>query len=150
TRISVMGDSAGGNLALLAAYSMGDSRVQPSCKAPEVKIPSVINLYGPTDMARTYATTGSPNLAPKMQDYIGGPPSAFPDRYRILSPITYINAATPPTISVHGATDRIVPPEQATILDKALAAAGVDHETYLFPWSGHGFDRSWNGIISQV
>jgi acetyl esterase/lipase len=150
TRISVMGESAGGNLALLAAYSMGDSRVPPSCESPQVKIRSVINLYGPTDMARAYAMTGGPYLRSRMVNYIGGPPSEFPSRYYILSPINYINEHTPPTITLHGATDRIVPPQQAVILDKALTAAGVDHETYLFPDAGHGFDRVWNGITSQI
>ena len=48
-RISTMGQSAGGNLALLAAYSVGDRRLPPSCHALDAKIRSVINLYGPTE-----------------------------------------------------------------------------------------------------
>jgi dipeptidyl aminopeptidase/acylaminoacyl peptidase len=70
-----------------------------------------------------------------MDNYIGGPPAAFPDRYKILSPISHINAQTPPMITVQGEADRVVPAEQALILDKALTAAGVYHETYFFPWS---------------
>lgn len=90
-RISTIGSSAGANLALLAAYSMGNPRLPPSCHAMEVKIRSVINLYGPTDMALFYPTTTTDNRK-GMNAYIGGSPSEFPDRYEILSPISHINA----------------------------------------------------------
>ena len=85
-----------------------------------------------------------------MDAYIGGSPSEFPDRYKILSPVSHINAQTPPTITLQGETDRIVPVEQTIILAKALAAAGIDHETYLFPWANHGFDVNWGRIATQV
>jgi len=150
-RISTMGPSAGGNLALLAAYSVGDPRLPPSCHATDVKIRSVINLYGPTDMALLYSTTDSRDGLPAAMDaYIGGSPSELPDRYKILSPVSHINTQTPPTITLQGETDRIVPVQQAMILAKALAAAGIDHETYLFPWANHGFDVNWGSIATQV
>lgn len=47
-------------------------------------------------------------------------------------------------------TDRLVPLEQASILAKALTAAGIDHETYLFPWANHSFDVYWGSIATQV
>src|SRR5262249_13429647 len=56
-RISLLGHSAGGNLSLLAAYSMGDPGLPPSCPVGSVKVRSVINFYGPTDMAKLYADT---------------------------------------------------------------------------------------------
>jgi acetyl esterase/lipase len=150
-RISLMGDSAGANLALLAAYSMGDPNLPPSCHATQVEIRSVINIYGPTDMARLYATSGSPAyLPPMLEDYVGGPPSAFPDRYRMLSPISYVNAQSVPTLTVQGEADRVVPAEQALILDKALEDAGVYHETYLIPWGDHGFDSIWGSFATQI
>lgn len=150
-RISAMGFSAGGNLALLAAYSVGNTQLAPSCHVTEIKLRSVINLYGPTDMVLLYRTSGGRNeLRPAMHAYIGGPPSEFPDRYKILSPISHINSQAPPTITLHGEIDRIVPVEQAMILDRALASAGIDHETYLFPWAKHGFDVNWNSIATQV
>lgn len=150
-RISTMGPSAGGNLALLAGYSMGDHRLRPSCHAMDVKIRSVINLYGPTELTLLYHTTGNRSDLPHaMNAYIGGPPSEFPDRYKILSPVSHINRHTPPTITLQGETDRIVPVDQAIILAEALAAAGIDHETYLFPWANHGFDVNWGSIATQV
>lgn len=147
-RISTMGSSAGANLALLAAFTMGDPQLPPSCHPANVNIRSVINLYGPTDMALLYGTSTS--LRSPMNAYIGGPPSQYPDRYQTLSPLSHIDKRTPPTITLQGEIDRIVPVEQAIILDKALTAAGVVHETYLFPWANHGFDVNWGRIATQV
>ena len=39
--------------------------------------------------------------------------------------MSYINANAVPTLTVQGEADRVVPAEQALILDKALEAAGV-------------------------
>jgi len=150
-RISMIGYSAGGNLALLASYSMGDPQLPPSCQAAELKIRSVINIYGPTDMALLYRTTGKEFDVPAMMEkYIGGPPSEFAYRYKVLSPISHIDAHTPPTITVQGEADRVVPVEQAVVLDKALTAAGVYHETYYIPWVDHGFDANWGSVATQI
>jgi dipeptidyl aminopeptidase/acylaminoacyl peptidase len=84
-----------------------------------------------------------------MDTFIGGPPEAYKDRYRTLSPLTYVNAKTPPTITLLGTNDRIVTAEQAELLDAALKAAGAPHETYLLPASDHGFDANWSGLSAQ-
>jgi len=34
--------------------------------------------------------------------------------------------------------------------DEALTAAGVYHETYLFPGADHGYDGNWTSSDSQV
>jgi len=150
-RISLMGDSAGANLALLAAYSMGDPALPPSCPAEAVKVRSVINIYGPTDMGLLYRTTGSPSFLPRqIATYIGGTPSEFADRYSLLSPLTHVTADSPPTLTVHGKDDRIVPVQQAIVLDQALSRAGVYHESYYLPWVDHNFDLVWNNLPSQI
>lgn len=151
TRISLMGYSAGGNLALLAAYAMDDSRLPSSCGTSHVKIRSVIDFYGPSDLTGLYSETGSPSLIrTKLESYIGGPPSEFSSRYRLLSPIAHVAARVPPTIVFHGESDRVVPEKQSRALDQALSAAGVYHETYYLPWSDHGYDAVWNSIATQI
>lgn len=52
------------------------------------------------------------------------------------------DAKSPPTITVLGGSDRIVPKEQAMMLDQALAAAGATHETYVLPGADHGLPTS--------
>ena len=108
-----------------------------------MRVRSVINIYGATDMASLYLTTGSQSFLPQqIATYVGGPPAQFPDRYKILSPLTYITSEAPPTLTIHGEADRIVPVAQAAALDKALTEAGAYHETYYLPWVDHNFDLS--------
>jgi acetyl esterase/lipase len=152
TRISVMGNSAGGNLAMLAAYSMGDPRLPPSCDVPTVPVKSVVNLYGPADLTLFYGSAGSPtDVQNTLRQYIGGSPTQYPDRYRAVSPASYIGTRTPlpPTITFLGTNDHIVPTDQARRLDQALMRAGVEHETYLLPGNDHGFEVNWSGFGAQ-
>lgn len=84
SRISILGNSAGGNPAMVAAYSAGDRALPPSCDVPAVEITSVVNIYGPPHMADLYENGGSPGtVQPAMRDYVGGTPEEFPDRYSI-------------------------------------------------------------------
>jgi acetyl esterase/lipase len=149
-RISTLGESAGGTLALLAAYSAGDTRLPPSCDVPTVRVRSVINLYGIPDMPGLY--DASPSRASVHADaaqYIGGSPAEFPDRHAAVSPLTYINAASPPTISFLGANDRLIPSGQLDELNAAARRAGIVSETYLLPATDHGFDVNWGGFATQ-
>jgi len=150
-RISLMGWSAGANLALLAAYSSGDPQLPPSTEVPTVSVHSVINIYGPTEMALLYRTCASPVYMQKLlKDYIGGSPEEFPDRYQLLSPLTHINEKSPPTLTILGTWDRLIPVDQATLLDEALRKAGVAHEVSLLPANDHAFDANWGGFGTQI
>jgi len=67
-----------------------------------------------------------------------------------LSPIAYVNARTPPTITILGRADHLVPLHQAELLEKALTEAGVPHETYLLPSADHGFDANLSDSNTQM
>jgi acetyl esterase/lipase len=122
TRISIMGYSAGGNLAMLAAYSMGNPRLPPSCDLPTVSVKSVINLYGPADLTLFYGSSGSlANVQSVLRQYIGGSPTQYPNRYRAVSPLSYVDPKAPPTITLLGTSDHIVPTDQARSLDQRSA-----------------------------
>jgi acetyl esterase/lipase len=150
-RISTMGNSAGGNLAMLAAYSMGDPQLPPSTAVPTVVVRSVINLYGPTDLALLYRNCESPEYVhAALEKYIGGTPAEFPDRYRAVSPISHVGPQAPPTLTLLGTRDRLVAMEQGDLLEQALAMAGVPHELCLLPGNDHGFDTNWGGFGTQI
>lgn len=151
TRISMMGYSAGANLSMLAAYSMGDPQLPSSADVPEVAVRSVVNLYGPTDMELLDRSGGSRKyIQAALKQYIGGSPSEFPDRYRILSPLSHIGAKTSATITILGTSDRIVPTDHAIALDRALTQAGVVHKLYFLNATDHGFDANWGGFATQI
>ena len=150
-RISLMGGSAGANLSMLAAYSAGDPKLAPSTSVPPVAVRSVVNLYGPSDMALLYRTCESPEyVRPLMGQYIGGPPEQFPDRYRLLSPLTHVSEKSPPTLTILGTSDRLVSMPHAHLLNEALRKVGVRHELVALPANDHAFDVNWGGFGTQV
>lgn len=150
-RISVTGHSAGGNLAMLAAYSTGDPQLPPSCAVPEVRVKSVVNFYGPADLDLLYRSSGSPAYAQDaLRRYIGGTLAQHPERYRAVSPLSHVGANLPPTLTILGTSDRIVPADQAEALHRAIARAGGTHELYLLPATDHGFDANWGGFGTQI
>ncbi|MGA3598990.1 alpha/beta hydrolase fold domain-containing protein [Lysinibacillus agricola] len=150
-KINLMGDSAGGNLAMLAAYSMGDTTLPPSTDVPSVPINTVINFYGPSDMTKFYQNNPSPGYVQNvMKEYIRGTPSQFPDRYQKLSPVNYIGEHTPPTIMFLGTSDSLVPTEQAIILDRELSKNNVSHEIYYLPKAEHVYDGVLGSLNTQI
>jgi acetyl esterase/lipase len=151
SRISMMGYSAGANLAMLAAFSMKNPMLPPSCPVEPVAIRSVVNFYGPSRMNKLYATTGSERYVQAMlHAYIGGDPETYSGRYDLLSPFRHVTRRSPPTITLHGEADRVVPPAQARLLHEAFEDAGAHHEMYLFPWADHGFDVVWGSFATQT
>lgn len=55
------------------------------------------------------------------------------------TPLSRVNASTPPTMLVHAADDKTVPLENSLRMYDALRAAGVRSELHLFDSGGHGF-----------
>jgi dipeptidyl aminopeptidase/acylaminoacyl peptidase len=63
-----------------------------------------------------------------------------PDRYKTLSPISYLDADDVPFIVFHGTVDNVVPFCQGEIFTRALQDKGVKHEFYPVEGGGHGFN----------
>ena len=150
TRLILMGNSGGANLAMLAAYSYQHPGLKPTC-GEEVSVKCVINLYGPSDMKELYASTGSRRFVqPRIREYIGGSPNEFDERYDLLSPLNHISENSPPTISIYGEKDRIVPFNEGIATDDALKQANVHHELYILPETDHAFDANWTYFSTQI
>ena len=59
-------------------------------------------------------------------------------------PVNYVGPKLPPTILIHGLTDRVVPIEQSRNHGPTLAKTGIVHEYYELPYADHGYDFNWN------
>ena len=115
-RLILCGRSAGGQLALLAAYEPGP-----------VPIRAVIAFYAPTDLAAGYADLPSPDpidVRQVLATYLGGSPAQAPEAYRAASPITYAQRGLPPTLLIQGARDHIVKPRFPRELQRQAARFG--------------------------
>jgi acetyl esterase/lipase len=152
-RLALLGRSAGGEVALVAAYSMGDARITPSCEVAEAPVQGVVSLYGPTDLPWGHDNPIFPDPIDgpgAIEAYLGGTPSQAPEAYRLASPLSWADRPLPSTLLIHGAGDRLVRAEHAGRLATGLRAAGRSVETLLIPMADHGFDRRPGGLGEQL
>uniref|UniRef100_A0A7C2K0Q5 Alpha/beta hydrolase n=1 Tax=Schlesneria paludicola TaxID=360056 RepID=A0A7C2K0Q5_9PLAN len=138
-RIGVIGASAGGHLSLLVGLSSKEDGLDgdEGNLSYSSRVQAVVNIFGPTDLVRCYES--SPGAVGFLKALCNGTPESAAAAYRSASPVTYITTDDPPVLTLHGDKDALVPPEQATILDERLKAAGVKHELKLLADQGHGF-----------
>jgi acetyl esterase/lipase len=143
TRIALLGRSGGAQLALLAAYT-----------AQEPAIKGVISLYGPSDLRAQYENPAPPKVRDTrgaIEAYLGGAPGSDSDgAYYAASPVNFVNAASPPTLILHGERDPIVPAGQASALQERLQQAGVKNLYVRLPWATHGCEVSYGGPCGQI
>ncbi|MBL1076716.1 alpha/beta hydrolase [Nocardia sp. 2] len=148
-RVMVIGGSAGGNLALMAAYA--GEQVPPSCPVPDTSVKAVAAFYPAVDLAAMYS---DPALVSKVdtlaRDYTGGTPGQVPDRYAAASPITYVRQGLPPTLLIHGTRDHVVPYTQSVELVERLKAVGVQYQLQPIPYGEHAFDAGWGDWGTQI
>lgn len=158
-RIGLMGASAGGHLALSAAY--GDDATFPPTPAygvdtPDARVVSVVAIAPPVVLdigfAATYPWWYPDDLRStrRVEELVGGTPAEVPQRYRVASPIEHVDANSPRTLLVHGAHDRLVWPANCERLGARLAAHGVDYRYVELPGSDHLFEYAPGGWSTQV
>ena len=129
SRIGVLGDSAGGQLALMAGVSSpleGDGGHAGHSSA----VAAVAALYGPTRIRAE-----RPNHAALMGA------NATQADYDGASPITYDLAEFPPCLLIHGVEDEAVPVADTLAFHDKLRGLRRPVGLHLFPGEGHAFDR---------
>jgi acetyl esterase/lipase len=151
-RISLMGSSAGGNLAINAAYLASAGRLESSCGGTVPRVSAVSALYPPVDLAAAWVSQ-----VPAISDmarqfntyYVGGSPQQFPDRYRFVASATHINAAAPPTLVILGANDHLVPPDATARFAQQARNTDIDIKSIQFPYGDHAFNLNQYGLGNQ-
>jgi acetyl esterase/lipase len=141
-KTAILGQSAGGQLAMLAAYTN---------KTP-VKFKSVVNISGVANFAEllAYFTAVDPNTAIKLTLLLGGTPASNAAGYAAASPITHMMPQSPPTLIFHGTTDVVVPYTQSSSLSAALNVKGVKNTLVTFQGVGHDFLVSPLAVASTL
>jgi acetyl esterase/lipase len=151
-RVSVLGHSAGGQLALwLAAYAEYSG---PKFGLPDLAMPirSVVALAPITDLP-TFSQGGeycNRAVAP----YLGGTPDSVPDRYAFASPST-LAIPRMPIYLVHGERDPHVPPLQSITYVRAAVASGGQVSLESIEAAGHfdliaPFSAAWPRVLAVI
>ncbi len=138
-KVLLTGFSAGAHLSLFYAYSRKDT-------AP-IEPVAVVSNSGPTDLAdiNFYYNNalGDTDYVCFLMSYACGQSFTIDTKEQAdaalaaVSPITYVNENTVPTVIAHGEKDTIVPFTNAQNLDAKLTEYGVKHDFVVFPNSDH-------------
>ncbi|ABR31191.1 esterase [Thermosipho melanesiensis] len=126
-KISLMGLSAGGHLALYFVL-----KYKP-------KVENVVAYYTPCDLLDIWK---SPSLFAKfaVSTTLKRLPNKSKDLYIKYSPISYVDKNLPPILLVHGLKDKVVPFISSVRMYKKLRKMGNKAKLLLHPKGDHGFE----------
>lgn len=134
-RIAVQGNSAGGHLALLAAGTVGVEEFEGDGgnEGVSTHVAAALGIYPPTLVSYGERKKGAVSLAAITPDGSDAIASA-------ASPLAHVSRDYPPTLLIHGTTDRTVPPLASILMYEALVSAGVPVEMHMYAEQPHAFD----------
>ena len=165
-RIVLCGGSAGGQLALLAAYTPNHPRLDPADVTGDTSVRGVISYYGPADLLAQYERFNElPGLTERtafermvmralevrfgfavipvhglLPGFLGGTPAEVPELYALGSPCNHFGSHCPPTLLLQGTHDFSGAAPQVRRLQAALNKAGCTSFLLELPGADHGFD----------
>ncbi len=121
-RIALIGGSAGGHLAMMAAYAAEASLLHnESCgDSANFKVRAVVSIYGPSDLTTPVARENSAVIR-----FLGKTWVQAPDLYAQASLLFWIDSQDPATLLFHGTLDELVPVAQSDSLAVRLQRAQV-------------------------
>jgi acetyl esterase/lipase len=138
----LMGRSAGGQIALVAAYTFNDPCIR-----------GVVSYYAPADMVwggQVKTNKLVLNTEKVFADYLGGNFKTVPGKYYESSACEFVDVNSPPTLIIHGKIDAMVSFHHAEHLQRKLDLAGVKNYLLDLPFSTHGCDYSLKGPSGQI
>lgn len=141
-RIGVWGYSAGGHLAALLGTTGDHPDLEGGNGSAGVSsaVQAVVCVAAPTDFSRMGGWHNEPDSPEAL--LVGGPVAQRAELVQQANPITYVHAATPPFLLIHGEDDDTVPISQSQLLYDALISAGGEAGFVRLPGSGHNFGLS--------
>ena len=137
-RIALAGASAGAQLAMMTAFTMGQAVFEGAPLGPTCTVRAVVDQYGPSDFLKQNAQfdeSGFPRIAPPAPDamdavavMLGVQSSRIPHLMRFLNPIDNVHPDIPPVLIQHGKYDPVIPYQQSTALYQKIAdTCGGEH-----------------------
>lgn len=145
-RVSVVGHSAGGHLALWVGQRGALAHDAPG--AGPVVVPSIVVGQAPVADLTANTDLGGGAVAA----FMGGPPADLPDAYDVADPARLLPVLVPQVI-VQGGDDQLVPPERAEAYVDTADSASID--LVMFDGADH-FDvidpahESWLATIERL
>ena len=148
SRIVTTGNSAGGHLALTTGMIPASAGLDRECPGnEELSVAAIINWYGITEVGDLL---DGPNTKSYAVEWMGSLENRFEIAERV-SPMTYVRAGLPPTLTIHGDADPTVPYQHAVMLHEKLDELGIPNELHTVPGGRHGgFNREQTLAIFET
>lgn len=139
TRISIMGESAGGYLAAMAGATSTDTSFDVGEHLNmSSSVNAVVDYYGPVDFTLFSQNRGASDVYFSPDSLLLGYSAAQePKKAKSASVLTHIGCNSPAYMILHGDEDNIVPYAQSDALFQKLTENGVQVEYYLLEGAGH-------------
>lgn len=153
SRVVVMGNSAGGHIAAVAALGDREPRLRPPELADaDLSTIGAVCIYGVFDVHNRHGHWPGAGVRALMRDVVlKTTPEKDPDLYRLASPIDLVRRDSPPFLVIHGDHDSLVPVGESRRFVDALCQ-GSDARTVYLEVEGaqHAFDifRSVRGAYA--
>jgi alpha-L-fucosidase 2 len=132
-RIALIGESAGAQLASMAALKPGNTK----------PVQAVVAFYGPSDLAAM--AENSDQIPDSIREKVKS--SGWGDMLmaglKAVSPINFVKPGMPPFLLIHGTADSLVPFSQSEAMCDAIHRVGASCELYAVRGVGHGI-RGWD------
>ena len=143
-KVATSGYSAGAHLSMLYSFSRGDS-------AP-VDIKFTANMAGPAEITpELWGDARAIRIAEMLSgEEISEEMINSGEAEKILesiSPASYVNSNTPPSIFAYGGKDTLVIPENGEALKNRFDEAGVKYDYVFFPHSDHALIHNFGKRI---
>lgn len=137
-RLALLGESAGGQLAAMAAL-----RAQP-----DAAVKAVVAFYTPTDLVSLFRN--STFIPAQIRNSVRGTPfeNLVLAGLAQLSPIENVRRDMPPFLFIHGTADSLVPFTQSTEMCARMKQAGASCEVVPVAGAGHGI-RWWSTSLHR-
>ncbi|MCU1641980.1 MAG: lipase [Nocardia sp.] len=136
-RTIVMGESAGGNLALILAYRLASGK---DFAVDHLPIPLAVVANYPVVSPQAALVNHILHIDKDIEQYIGGLPARFPERYAVVDCSSYLTPQAPPTLILQGTRDSLVPPESVYDFVTSAEQAGIDVTLVRVPFANHFYD----------
>ncbi len=133
--IAAVGHSLGGTFVAALGTMADSSPFIEHCPYPlpdEHIVQAVVTFTGVFDYQ---ASTDS--LLHYYTDFFGASPEDAPELWKNASPVTWVDAGTPPFLLIHGANDTNILPEHSVNFAAELADADVEHQLLIIPNASH-------------
>ncbi len=154
SRIAAVGESAGGQLAVLLGTSGGVTELEGDVggnadQSSTVQV--VVDYYGVSDFplrARTQPQmTDKPGAV--AYDYLGGAVSEKTELARLASGAWFVSKDDPPLLAIHGDADKQVLIDQSERIVHAYRKIGLEAKFIVVPGGVHAGERYFTGAIAS-